>query len=164
MLARLHAVSSRNMYSEHGFDPFILPASGQVCHSLMVVSNWTPGSAHAHAVYATLSQSSPASRVLQAPGSLPSALALSSSVLQWRSHLPPSLTESMNELGTLTELLLFCPETVRYASPCQSVSSTSKSTPFHPCFARSTILCMCGWGTLSLIAVTIAFRRDSFEF
>ena len=39
MLARLQAVSSRNMYSEHGFEPLIRPPSGQVCHSLMVVSN-----------------------------------------------------------------------------------------------------------------------------
>src|SRR5215831_5157556 len=34
--ARLHAVSSRNMYSEHGFDALIGPEAGQVCQSLMV--------------------------------------------------------------------------------------------------------------------------------
>ena len=39
MLDRLQAVSSRNMYSEQGLEPLILPPSGQVCHSLMVVSN-----------------------------------------------------------------------------------------------------------------------------
>src|SRR4029434_10312661 len=50
--ARLHAVSSRNMYSEHGFEALIRPSSVQVCHSLMVVSYCTPGSAHAHAAYA----------------------------------------------------------------------------------------------------------------
>src|SRR5688572_26621464 len=49
MDARLQAVSSRNMYSEHGLDALILPPSGQVCHSFIVVSNCTPGSAHAHA-------------------------------------------------------------------------------------------------------------------
>ena len=37
--ARLHAVSSRNMYSEHGLEALMRPLSGQVCHSLMVVSN-----------------------------------------------------------------------------------------------------------------------------
>ena len=47
--ARLQAVSSRNMYSEHGFEALIRPSSGQVCHSLMVVSYWTPGSAQAQA-------------------------------------------------------------------------------------------------------------------
>ena len=113
MLARLQAVSSRNMYSEHGLEPFIFPPSGQVCHSLMVVSNWMPGSAQAQAVYATLSHNSPASRVLQGSGSRPSASALSSSVLQYRFQSPPSLTESMNRFGTRTELLLFCPDTVR---------------------------------------------------
>ena len=35
--ARLHAVSSRNMYSEQGFDALIRPEAGQVCQSLMVV-------------------------------------------------------------------------------------------------------------------------------
>jgi hypothetical protein len=47
--ARLHAVSSRNMYSEHGLDALIRPDPGQVCHSLIVVSYWTPGSAEAQA-------------------------------------------------------------------------------------------------------------------
>ena len=61
MLARLHAVSSRNMYSLHGLDPLIRPPSGQVCHSLMVVSNWIPGSAQAQAVYAMSFHNWPAS-------------------------------------------------------------------------------------------------------
>ena len=47
--ARLHAVSSRNMYSEHGLEALMRPLAGQVCHSLMVVSNCTPGSADAQA-------------------------------------------------------------------------------------------------------------------
>src|SRR5699024_9390636 len=34
--ARLQAVLSRNIYSEHGLLPFIGPSSGQVCHSLIV--------------------------------------------------------------------------------------------------------------------------------
>ena len=48
---RLHAVSSRNMYSEHGFDARIGPDFGHVCQSLMVVWNWMPGSAEAHAAW-----------------------------------------------------------------------------------------------------------------
>src|SRR5437868_11906651 len=47
--ARLHAVSSRNMYSEHGLEARIGPALGAVCQSLMVLWNWMPGSADCHA-------------------------------------------------------------------------------------------------------------------
>ena len=78
----------------------------------MVVSNCTPGSAQAHAVYATLSQSALESMVLHGAGDLPSLAAISLSVLKYRSHPSPDFTESMKEFGTLTELLLFWPETV----------------------------------------------------
>ncbi len=37
------------MYSEHGFDAMIGPDAGQVCQSLMVEWNCSPGSAHAQA-------------------------------------------------------------------------------------------------------------------
>src|SRR5690349_23609246 len=47
--ARLHAVSSRNMYSEHGLEAMIGPDAGQVCQSLIVVWNCRPGSALAQA-------------------------------------------------------------------------------------------------------------------
>src|ERR1700744_5529297 len=50
--ARLQAVLSRNIYSEHGLDALMRPPSGQVCHSFMVLSNCTPGSAQAHAANA----------------------------------------------------------------------------------------------------------------
>src|ERR1044071_9465400 len=43
--ARLHAVSSRNMYSEQGLEALIRPSSGHVCHSLIVVSYGVPGGA-----------------------------------------------------------------------------------------------------------------------
>src|SRR5579863_4772210 len=55
--ARLHAVLSRNMYSEHGLEALMRPPSGQVCHSLMVLSYCTPGSAQAQAAKAISSQS-----------------------------------------------------------------------------------------------------------
>jgi len=42
--ARLHAESSRNMYSEHGLLALMRAVFGQVCHSLTVVSNCMPGS------------------------------------------------------------------------------------------------------------------------
>src|SRR5689334_4054670 len=63
--ARLHAVSSRNMYSEHGFEALIFPEFGHVCHRLIVESYCTPGSAHAHAAFATWFQRSLASSVSQ---------------------------------------------------------------------------------------------------
>ena len=46
--ARLHAESSRNMYSEHGLLALMRSVFGQVCHSLTVVSNCMPGSPHTH--------------------------------------------------------------------------------------------------------------------
>ena len=43
--ARLQAESSTCMYSEHGLDALMRPEFGDVCHWLIVVSYWTPGSA-----------------------------------------------------------------------------------------------------------------------
>src|SRR5216117_3915227 len=40
------------MYSEHGFDALMRPVFGSVCHELIVVSYWTPGSAQRHAASA----------------------------------------------------------------------------------------------------------------
>ncbi len=62
--ARLQAVSSRNMYSEHGLEARISPPDGQVCQSLMVVWNWMPGSAQCQAAEPILSHSSRALTVL----------------------------------------------------------------------------------------------------
>src|SRR5919108_608689 len=56
--ARLHALSSTCMYSEHGFDALMRPEFGDVCHWLIVVSYWTPGSAQRHAASAILRMSS----------------------------------------------------------------------------------------------------------
>ena len=44
--ARLHAVSSRNMYSLHGFEALIRAVFFEVCHRLIVVSYCIPGSPH----------------------------------------------------------------------------------------------------------------------
>src|SRR5262245_4393186 len=49
MLARLHAVLSRNMYSLHGLLALMRPLLGQVCQRLIVVSYCTPGSPHCQA-------------------------------------------------------------------------------------------------------------------
>src|SRR5712664_2166182 len=93
--ARLHAVSSRNMYSEHGLEARIGPDFGQVCQSLMVVWNWMPGSAEAHAAWPTFSHRSRAFSVLtvRPPRRAVSAQSRSSS------------TEVRNSSVTRTELL-----------------------------------------------------------
>ena len=42
--ARLHAVSLRNMYSEHGLVALMRAVFAHGCQSLIVVSYWMPGS------------------------------------------------------------------------------------------------------------------------
>src|SRR3984885_15871060 len=44
--ARLHAVSSRNMYSEHGFEALMRAVVLHVCQRFTVVSYCMPGSPH----------------------------------------------------------------------------------------------------------------------
>jgi len=50
--ARLHAESSRYMYSEQGFDALMRPLFGEVCQVLMVVSYCIPGSPQTQAASA----------------------------------------------------------------------------------------------------------------
>src|SRR5438552_9184567 len=92
--ARLQAVSSRNMYSEHGFEALIRPLEGQVCHSLIVVSYCRPGSAEAQAAWPIFSHRSRARRVL---ATLPSVRRVSC-------HSPSLSTRSRKSLVTRTEL------------------------------------------------------------
>src|SRR5215471_9558658 len=101
--ARLHAVSSRNMYSEHGLEARIWPDAGQVCQSLMVVWNCRPGSAEAQAAVAIRSHSA---RALTVFDTLPV-------VRQVRSQSPSASTALRNSSVTRTVLLEFWPETVR---------------------------------------------------
>src|SRR4029078_10758263 len=101
--ARLQAVSSRNMYSEQGFDALIGPAAGQVCQSLMVVWNWMPGSAQAQAAWPICSHSSLAFKVL----------ATAPFLRKVRFQLASASTARRNSSVTRTELLEFWPETVR---------------------------------------------------
>ena len=53
-LARLQAELSRNMYSEQGFDALMRAVFFDVCHLLMVVSNWRPGSPQCHVASAIM--------------------------------------------------------------------------------------------------------------
>src|SRR5579862_7187265 len=102
MLARLQAVSSRNMYSLQGLLALMRPSAGQVCHSLMVVSYWSPGSADCQAASQISSQSSRAGTVLWT--------FLSVRLISFQSA---SLsTDSKNSLLTRTELFEFWPLTV----------------------------------------------------
>src|SRR5437763_15169380 len=52
--ARLQAESSRNMYSEQGFEALMRAVFGHGCQSLTVVSNCMPGSPQIHADSAIL--------------------------------------------------------------------------------------------------------------
>src|SRR6516164_8832724 len=101
--ARLQAVSSRKLYSEHGFEALIRPLAGQVCHSLIVESNCSPGSAEAQAAWPMRSHNSLACKVL---ATLPS-------VRRIKSHEPSAPTRSRKSFETRTELLEFWPATVR---------------------------------------------------
>src|SRR5687768_5391412 len=95
--ARLQAESSTCMYSEHGLDALIRPEFGQVCHSLIVVSYWTPGSAQRQAASAICCSNSRASTRARTE---PSTRAVSS-------HSSPRSARSMNSSFTRTELLAF---------------------------------------------------------
>src|ERR1700733_16231186 len=98
-LDRLHAVSSRNMYSEHGFEALMRPEFGHVCQRLIVESYCTPGSAQPHAASATWRQRSLASSVSQ----------IAPVVRKRVCHLPPASTAFMNSSVTRTLLLEFWP-------------------------------------------------------
>src|SRR5689334_6650762 len=95
--ARLHAESSIDMYSEHGFDALMRPVFGSVCHALIVVSYCTPGSAHSHAACAIWRSSSRASTDST---TAPSTRAV-------RLNSLPSAAASMNASLTRTELFAF---------------------------------------------------------
>src|SRR5262249_39939221 len=102
---------------EHGLEALMRPDCGQVCQSLIVVSNWTPGSAECHAAPAMPSQRPRALTVL---ATLPVVRSVSA-------HDWSASTARRNSSLARTELLAFWPETVRYASDSQSVSSTGNS-------------------------------------
>src|SRR5882757_1130352 len=112
--ARLHAESSIDMYSEHGFDALMRPVFGSVCHELIVVSYCTPGSAQRHAA-SEISCSS--LRALIVSTTVPSLRAV-------RFQSASASTASMNASETRTELLAFW-----YWIDAQSGESSDMSYP-----------------------------------
>src|SRR3981189_298826 len=102
--ARLQAVSSRNMYSEQGFEARIGPEAGQVCQSLMLVWNCRPGSAEAQAAKAIFSHRS---RAFTVPAILPGLVPRVG--FRW----PSASAALRNSSATRTVLFEFWPETVR---------------------------------------------------
>ena len=139
--ARLQAESSTCMYSEHGFDALIRPDTGQVCHSLIVVSYWMPGSAQRQAAWAILRISSRAG--IGSPIGSPVARAVVC-------HMPSSSTACMNSSVTRTELLAFwywievkpSPSIDMSKPASRSAAALSSSLALH-----STNSTMSGWST-----------------
>src|ERR1700727_2247057 len=101
--ARLQAVSSRNMYSEHGLAARMSPDALQVCQSFMVVLKCRPGSADAQAAWPIFSQRSRALRVL--------VIFLLVGPIKFQS--PSVSTARKKSSFSETELLEFWPDTVR---------------------------------------------------
>src|ERR1700678_2520860 len=109
---RLHAESSRNMYSEHGFDALMRAVFLHGCHLFTVVSNCMPGSPHwwvASAICRIMS------RALYRFSGCP----LSTDLVH---HSPSRITASIKSSVARTELLAFWKKIELYASPSSDES------------------------------------------
>src|SRR6201996_7504230 len=95
--ARLQAVSSRNMYSLHGFDALMRAVFFEVCQRLIVVSYCMPGSPHCHVASAILCIKSRARYSFT--GSWPFTMRVQ--------NVPSDSTACMNSSVTRTELFAF---------------------------------------------------------
>src|SRR3954470_22604776 len=149
--ARLQAESSTCMYSEHGLDALMRPEFGDVCHWLIVVSYWTPGSAHRQAASEISRISSRADT--GSPTGSPVARAI-------RCHGSSFSTACMNSSVTRTELFAFWYWIERKPSPSidmskpasRSAAAFSSSLALHQMKSR-----MSGWSTSS--TTILAARR-----
>src|SRR3989338_4244195 len=127
MLARLQAESSRCMYSEHGLLALMRPVFGQVCESLIVVSNCMPGSPQCH-VASAMSRRRPFAFTRSMTSPVVTAL---------RSHSSSASARFMSSSVARTELLAFWKKTEPYASPSiaasypRSMSLCAFSSSFH---------------------------------
>src|SRR3954447_18848515 len=139
--ARLQAESSTCMYSEHGLDALMRPDLGDVCHSLMMVSYWTPGSAQRQAASAILRIRS------RAFIGSPIGLRVERAIVR---HSPSASTAFMKSSVTRTELLAFwywidlkpSPSMDMSKPALRSASALSSSLALHS--MNST---MSGWST-----------------
>src|SRR5918997_3369886 len=140
--ARLHAESSTCRYSEHGLEVVIRPEFGQVCQSLIVVSYWTPGSAHFQAASAIWPRTSRARWV-----------SIASPVVRAVSSQSSSRSaRSMNSSERRTELLAFWYWIEVKPSPSIDMSKPASRSAFA--FFSSLALhqmksSMSGWSTSS---------------
>src|SRR5215217_3508430 len=148
--ARLQAESSTCMYSEHGLDALMRPEFGDVCHWLIVVSYWTPGSAQRHAASAISRISSRAG--IGSPTGSPVAR-------ESRCQSSSFSTACMNSSVTRTELLAFWYSIEVKPSPSidmsnpasRSAAALSSSLALHQMNSR-----MSGW---SMSSTTIFAAR-----
>src|SRR6188472_2641270 len=148
--ARLHAESSTCMYSEHGLDALMRPEFGDVCHWLIVVSYWTPGSAQRHAASEISRISSRA--FTGSPTGSPVVRAI-------RFQSASSSTACMNSSVTRTELLAFWywmewkpSPSIDMSNPAsRSAAALSSSLALHQMKSR-----MSGW---SMSSTTILAAR-----
>src|SRR5215210_5284150 len=118
-LARLQALLSRCIYSEHGLEPLMRPVLAAVCQRLMVVSNCMPGSAHSHVASAIWRKSWRALTVRRGSPVFTARRCQSAS----------STTACMNSSVTRTELLAFWYWVEWLSLPSRSMSKpASRST------------------------------------
>src|SRR3954470_6238350 len=148
--ARLHAESSTCMYSLHGLEALMRPEFGHVCHWLIVVSYWTPGSAQRQAASAISRISSRA--LTGSPIGSPVVRAI-------RCQSASSSTACMNSSVTRTELLAFWywmewkpSPSIDMSNPAsRSAAALSSSLALHQMKSR-----MSGW---SMSSTTILAAR-----
>src|SRR3954451_1084038 len=148
--ARLQAESSTCMYSEHGLDALIRPELGDVCHWLIVVSYWTPGSAQRHAASAI-------SRISSRAGSVSVGSPVARAI---RLHCSSFSTACINSSVRRTELLAFWywidwkpSPSIDMSNPAsRSAAALSSSFALHQMKWR-----MSGWSTFS--TTILAARR-----
>src|SRR5580698_7459118 len=125
-LERLQAVSSRNMYSEHGFDALIGPEFEHVCQRLIVVSYCTPGSPQYQVPSAICRRRNLASC---------SGPAVLGSVTQWVFHFLPSTALCMSAASTPTGRFAFWNMIELYASPLKFESYSPLSISVRAFFS-----------------------------
>src|ERR687894_1179223 len=149
--ARLHALSSTCMYSEHGLDALMRPELGDVCHWLIVVSYCTPGSAQRQAASEISRMSSRAG--IGSPTGSPVVRAV-------RCQSSSFSTACMNSSVTRTELLAFwywidwkpSPSIDMSKPASRNAAALSSSLALHQMKSR-----MSGWSTSS--TTILAARR-----